>query len=204
LGVKEFAGLLEFLGPLDELAHPGDTLFVVIAAGFAAFVFPVGGNAFFGEAMHLLCADLNLEGLAAMQHGGVQGLVEIRARHGDVVLEAAGNRAPNVVDHAESGVTVAFVIGDNANGQKIVDLFEAAFLADDLAVQGIEAFYAGFKFGGNTGFDELALDGRLHLFKEALMNGRFVGDFLLQGEEGFRLEVAEGEIFQFAAHDTHA
>jgi len=46
-------------------------------------------------------------------------------------------------------------------------------------------------FGGNAGFDEPGLDGGLDFFEEFFVEGRLVANFFLQGEEGFRLEIAE-------------
>jgi len=87
----------------------------------------VRGNAFFRDAVHLLRADLHLKGLAAVEHGGMQGLVKIRPSDGDVILEASRDGAPDVVDHAKGGVTVALRIGNDAHGKQIVDLREADF-----------------------------------------------------------------------------
>src|SRR5262249_33460928 len=92
-GVQEVAWLLKLLGPLDKLSHPGDALVVVgRAARLAGLVLPVSGDAFLGEAVHVLGADLDLEGLAAMQDRGVQRLVEIGPGKGEIVLKAAGDR----------------------------------------------------------------------------------------------------------------
>ena len=41
------------------------------------FVLPVSGDALFGDAVHLLRADLHFERLSGMVHAGVQGLVEV-------------------------------------------------------------------------------------------------------------------------------
>src|SRR5215813_227209 len=132
--VQEFAGFLEFLRPLDELAHPDDALVVVTIDGLSVFVFPVGGNTFFRDAVHFLSADLHFKGLAAVNHRCVQRLIKIRTRHGDVVLETAGHGAPNVVNDAERGVATALRIGDNANGKKVVNLLESPALTDNFTV----------------------------------------------------------------------
>ena len=49
-------------------------------------------------------------------------------------------------------------------------------------MQRVQALHASFEFRGNTGFDELALDGVLHLFQEALVDRRLIGDLFLQGQ----------------------
>ena len=91
---EKFAGLLHFLHPLDQMAHPDDALVVGRDwTSVAALVFPVSGDALLGDAVHFLRADLNFEWLAGMNHAGVQRLVEVRPRHGDVVLEPTRDRA---------------------------------------------------------------------------------------------------------------
>src|SRR5215831_1095190 len=142
-GGEKFTRLLQFLGPLDQLPHPGDAL-VVVAGGLAVFVFPVGGDPFLRDAVHFLGADLDFKGLPGVDYRGVQGLIKVRPRHGDVILEPAGHGTPDVMDYAQGRVTVAFVVGDDANGQQVINLLEAALLALDLAVQRIQALYPGF------------------------------------------------------------
>src|SRR3984893_887481 len=133
---------LKFLGPFDELSHPGDALIVVFRPGLAALVFPVRGDTFLRDAVHFLRANLHLEGLSSVQHRGMQRLVEIRPGHGDVVLETPGNGSPDVVDHAKRRVTAALRVGDHAHGEQVVDLVEPGFLAQHLAVQRIQALHA--------------------------------------------------------------
>src|SRR5712692_9329357 len=128
---EKFSGLLELLGPFDELAHPGDALIVIFRRGLSRFVFPVRGNALLRDAVHFLRADLHLERLAAVEHGGMQRLIKIWSRNGDVVLEAARDGAPDVMDYAKRGVTVALGVRDDAHGEEIVDLAETDFLAHD-------------------------------------------------------------------------
>ena len=110
----------------------------------AAFlVFPVRGDAFLGDAVHLLGADLHFEvPPVRAHHRGMQRLVQVGPRNRDEVLDAAGNRAPLVVDHAERGVAVLHRIGDDAQGQQIVDLVERDLLALQLLVDRIGALDA--------------------------------------------------------------
>ena len=71
---QELAGLLHFLHPLDQLAHPHDTLVVGARTmpRLPVFVLPVRGNALLGDTVHLLRSDLHLERLAGVNHAGVQ------------------------------------------------------------------------------------------------------------------------------------
>ncbi len=203
-GGKKFAGLLQLLRPFDELAHPCDALVVISGSRFAALVFPVSGDAFLRDAMHFLRADLHFERLAAMQNSSVERLVEIWPRHGDVILEAARDRAPNMMHHAQRGVAASLRVRDHAHGKQIVHLLEAALLPLDFAVQRIEPLDARFQLRGNTAFDELRANRALDFLQEPLVNGAFFRDLFLESEKGFGLEKAEGQILKFAADDAHA
>ena len=72
-GGHELVGVGHLALPLHELAHPGEAGFVLGGDAVAGLVLPVGGDAFFGDAVHLFGADLHLELVAAgRDEGGVQ------------------------------------------------------------------------------------------------------------------------------------
>ena len=60
-GGKKLAWLLHLLRPLDELAHPGNALIVILCARLAGLVFPVRRHTFFRDAMHVLGANLHFK-----------------------------------------------------------------------------------------------------------------------------------------------
>ena len=92
------------------------------------------GDAFFRDAMHFLGSNLHFKRLPGMYHRGVQRLIQIGTRDGNVILKPAGDGTPNVVNYPKCGVTVPFGIGDDPDRQQIVDLFDAALLALQLPV----------------------------------------------------------------------
>ena len=139
-----------------------------------------------------------------MNHRRMQRLVEVRARHGDVILEAAGDGPPDLVDHAERGVTIFYRVGDHADGQQIVNLVEIALLVLNFQVNGIQALDARLHFGGNSVFDHFFTNGVLHFREERVEGVLLVGDLFLQFEERLGLEIAEGEVFELAADQAHS
>ena len=97
---------------------------------------PVGGHPVLGGVVHLHGPYLHLDGLAGMgDHGGVEGLVAVALGHRDVVLEAARDRLPEVMDHAQGGVAVLDRVHHHPHRHQVVDLLEllllAAHLVDD-------------------------------------------------------------------------
>src|SRR5450756_520395 len=81
--------------PVDELTQPGHVAGSVHRYALALghlLVLPVGGDAVLGPAVHLVGADLDLDGLAARpDHRRVQRLVHVELGHRDEVLEPAGD-----------------------------------------------------------------------------------------------------------------
>ena len=141
---EEFVGVRHLLLPLDELANPVEALFV--AGGDDAvfgLVFPVRGDALFSDAVHLFGADLHFELMAAFADDrGVEGLIAVGAGDGDEVLDAAGHGTPERVDQAEDGVTGGDVVGDDANGEQVVDLIERDLGALEFLEDGVVALDA--------------------------------------------------------------
>ena len=63
---------------IEQLAQPLEMLLVALGADAAFLVFPVRGNAFFREPMHLVGANLHLERETAIaNHRGVQRLIAV-------------------------------------------------------------------------------------------------------------------------------
>src|SRR5437899_6050944 len=103
-----------------------------------------------------------------------------------------------MMDNAERGVAVAVGIGNDADGQQIIDLVEAALLANDFPVQRVKALDARLKFRGDTVFHELGADGGLDVLEKSLVKRGLVAELLLQGKVGVGFQVTEGKILELA------
>ncbi len=89
--LEEILGAAAFLH-VDEVGQPLARAFVLAAFAFVDLVFPVRGDAGLGHAVHVLGADLHFDGDAVgPEQRGVQRLVAVDARDGDVILEAPGH-----------------------------------------------------------------------------------------------------------------
>src|SRR5215207_8524305 len=206
-GFEEVARVLHLLRPLDERAEPLERLVVVVRAAAPLLVFPVRGHALLGDAVHLLGADLYLEGLPLVaDDGGVERAVEVVARRGDPVLEAPRDGLPEGVDDAEGAVAVARLVGrDDARGDEVVDLVELDLLALELLPDGEEPLDAPLdRDEGDAGLAHLLLDALGHRLKERLVLGAAALQLLGQRPVLFGVEVFEGEVFQLGAQAPHA
>ncbi len=200
----EFRRLLHLLDPLDQLAHPQNALVVRVGNVLAVLVSPMRGDALLGDAVHFLRTDLHFKRLPGVDHCRMQRLVQVRPRHGDVILEPAGNGPPHLMNHSERGVAVADGVSNHAHGQQIVDLVDGAVLAEAFLVNGIQPLDTAVDFGGDAVFFKLFANRVLQFVQKSFKFLALGDDGFLQFLVSFRLEVTEGEVFEFSADQAHS
>src|SRR5579883_1482875 len=202
---QEVARILHVALPLHQLAKPGDALILESRTFAAFFVFPVRGDALFRDAVHLFCSNLNLEGHAARSNNRcMQRLVKIGPRHRDEILDAARHRMPFVVNHTECRVAVFHRVGNDANGDNVVDLIERDLLAFEFQVDRIGALHAAFDARRDVLARQPLLDLALHLFQPVLIFLTLGFDFANKVGGRFRMQSLEREVFQLAANLAHS
>ena len=87
-------------------------------------------DAQFGVLVHVAGADLDLQRLVVRSdHRGVDRAVLIVLGRGDVVVELAGQIAPQAVHHAERRVAVGDRLDHDAHRAHVVELLEGELLA---------------------------------------------------------------------------
>ena len=154
----------------EKAAHP----FVVVLTGIAGdalLILPVRGNAVFGDLVHLLGADLHLEGdTVRADDRGVERLVHVRLGCADIVLEAAEDRAVQVVNDAEHVVAVRHGVDDDAEREEVEHLVHRLILRIHLAVDAVGVLHAPVDPEiGNVLLFEARFDLRLHALHEGLV-----------------------------------
>ena len=98
----------------------------------------MGGHAVLGDLVHLLGADLHLEGQAVRADDrGVEGLISVGLWSADIVLEAAQNGLVEIMDDTQNVVAVPHRVHDHPEGEQVEDLVEGLVLAEHLAVDGV-------------------------------------------------------------------
>jgi hypothetical protein len=141
---QQVAGIVRHALVFQQLAHPCEArVQLILPAGQALLVFPVGGDAVLGHLVHLARADLHLKGDALVADDRrVQALVAVGLRRGDIVLEAVGQRMIQVVDQAEGRIALGHRVQHDAHRVHIVDLVERLVLHVHLAVNAVHALDA--------------------------------------------------------------
>ena len=133
--LEELRGVGDVALPLEQLAQPGELRVVGGICLRAILIAPVRSDSNLGDLMHGPSANLHLERTPIeCNDSGVQALIEIVLRHGDVVVKLIWNRSPDAVDRTERGVAVAQVLHDHTDGIDVINLREVAGAARHLLV----------------------------------------------------------------------
>ena len=196
--LDELRGIADVPLPVHELAEPGE-LGVVFAIGLRPLLVPpVRGDPDFGNLVHRLRPDLDLERLSVQRdHGGVKRLVEVVLGNRDVVVELARDRAPQRMDDAEGGVAVPQILDQDADRIDIVDLAELGALALHLLPDAVDVLRATLEIDRDPGLPESGLQ-----FGDRPLDVAFAAlasrvEELGQLPEALRFEDLEGEVLEF-------
>ena len=147
--------------------------------------------------MHLARADLHLERLALRpDHRGVQRPVVVRLRLGDVVVELARQRRPQLVDDAEHRVAIAHVVDEHAHRADVVERLDAAALAAHLAPDAEDVLRPAADLGVDAHGAKLALERGDHLVDVALAVEPPAVEELRDLLVGLRLGGAQREVLE--------
>ena len=147
--------------------------------------------------MHLIGTDLDLKGLAvAADQRRVERLVHIGLRHGDIVLEASGDRLIHFMDHAQGRIAVLYRINDNPHRENIIDLIQRFMLIQHFLINTEEVLHPAFHFAFDLRVLHVAADFRFDLINEVFPGLAGQGDGLLQILIDLRLQIAERQVVQ--------
>ena len=140
--VEKLLRILAVLQDVHQLLHP----VVVIANRLlsrdrAALVSPVRRHAQLGAVVHVHGPDLDLDRLTfGADDDGVDGLIAVGLRRGDVVLVAPHPMGIGRVQRAQRGVTIANVFNDDTEGHDIGQLAQIEVLGLHLLPDRVRRF----------------------------------------------------------------
>ena len=199
--IHEFSVVRHVSLPFQNLAKPYQLLllldFDLLAVG-GLFIFPVGRDTVLCRLMHIEGTDLYFKRLAgASDQSRMQGLIHICLRHGNIVLEAAGNGLVIRVDHTQCSITVLHGIDNDSNREQIIDLIQRLILVLHLLVNAEEMLDSSVDLGLDAGISDVSV----HLFDNAsdvfltgaLSHGNLVHQIIVH----FRLQIFQRKVIQF-------
>ena len=200
-----FAALRHVFAPVQQLAQPGDFLFVGRIALAAFFIAPVRRHTEFVEFVHFVGADLHFDAFVFRSHNhGVQAFVAVAFRVSDIVVELARNRLPQAVDDAEHGIAFGHGIDQHAHGADVVQAVKIQLFLHHFAVNGIDVLGAA----GHVAFDAGLADGGFQLHQKAFdIFQPLIAFFVEQAGDAavfFGIVVAEAQIFELPFELPHA
>ena len=199
-GFKVFLGVAEFLLETHHLPQPVHLLVHGAARRRALAVFlvlPMSRDTELRHLMHMEGANLNFQRIAARHHRGMQRLIAIGFRHGNIILEPARNRLPHGMDNAQYPVAVTHGFHQYADSRQIIDFADILFVAQHFLVNAVKMLGTPLDF---------RLDARLADFLLNLLNSRInkrlpfltlLLDILDQIIVFFRFQIAQAEVLQF-------
>jgi len=165
----------------------------------AILVEPVRRDARFRHRMHGRGANLELHRRTQRaDQCRVQRLVAIRLRNRDVVLEAAGHRLVQLVQHAERPVTILQRLHDDAEAEDVVHLSEAGVFLLHLAVDGEHRFLAATERDAHLRVGEGLRHITLHAGHDVASVASRAAHGLVEGGMAPRRQVAERQLLQLA------
>jgi hypothetical protein len=194
-------GVGHFITPGQQLAQPGD-LFVVAVFGpglAALLVAPVRSNTQFRVAMHLASTDLHFERAPiGAVHGRMQRAVVIAFRVRNVIVELLGNRRPDVVHDAQSGIAGLHIVDDDPYGTNIVDFGKRHVLLAHLVPDAVDVFWPAVDLGvGHAGAQQFGPQPFAGFGDELLALGSLLVEMLRNLLVDRRMQKAEREVLEF-------
>src|SRR6185437_11785969 len=187
---------------LDEARQPfACTLLLHRVRIAAALVLPVGRDAGLRDAMHVLGADLRLDGYAVgTEERRMQRLVAVDPRDGDVVLEAPRHGLEYRVHDAERAIAGVRLVDDDAQAIDIDDLRQRRALARHLLVDAVEVLLARLDARRHLALDEGTGELLLDLLQEFLLVAARLAQRTRQHLVAVRVERLEAEVLELELH----
>src|SRR5262245_35799950 len=131
--LKEFLGPRRVLEDVQQLPQPAILPSIDGPLG-PLLVTPVGGDAQFGDLMHIAGADLELDALFfRSDHSRMQRLIAVRLGRTDVVLETTRNHGIGAVKDAQRAIAVGEAVDHSPKSHDVRQLLKRYVLALHLA-----------------------------------------------------------------------
>ena len=111
---------------------------LLLRAGLAFLVGPVGSDTSLSDLIHLFGTDLYfIDPAIRSDDRRMQGLIQVHLRHGDIIFQPARDRPVYGVDVAQDLITVGLGLRNDADRQKVEDLIKTLVFGDHLFIDRI-------------------------------------------------------------------
>ena len=130
----------------------------------------------------------------------MQGLVHVRLRHGDIVLETPGDRLIHLMDDAQGCVAVLDRLHDNPDCEQVINLIQGLVLVHHFFVNTEKMLHPPVHMGLDPRVLHMLLDLGHDLLHKGLPIALLLRDLLLQIVIDLRLQVFQRQIVQLVLH----
>ena len=163
----------------------------------AGLVHPVRRDAGFRHPVHLLGADLDLDGGAERsEQRRMQGLVAVRLRERDVVLEPPRHRLVQAVRHPQDAIAVVGLPDDDPESVDVEHVPERQALGAHLPVQAVEILLPALDPALDAFLAQAPFHRRLDPAHDPLAVPARLPDLRAEDPVAARVEGAEAEVLQ--------
>ncbi len=155
--------------------------------------------------MHLLGADLHFDGHAVgPEQGGVQGLIAVHARYGDVVLEPAGHGLVDAVDQSQGPVAGVGAVDDDAKAVHVDHFVQRDFLVLHLAIDAVQMLLPTLDAADDVGLLQGCLEGLGDLADEFLLIAAGPLQFPFEHLVAVGVQRPEAQVLELELHRVQA
>ncbi len=131
-------------------------------------------------------------------HGRMQRAVVIAFRVRNVIVELLGNRRPDVVHDAQSGIAVLHFVDDDAQRAHVIDFGKLDILLAHLVPDAVDVFWPAVDLGvGHAGAQQFGPQPFAGFGDELLALGSLLVEMLRNLLVDRRMQKAKGEILEF-------
>ena len=157
----------------------------------------MGGDAHFGDMVHFIGPNLDFQRFPLdTDHRRVQGLVHVRFRYGNEILEPVGNRFPQGMDHAQRAIALLERVNQNPHGRQVVNLAELFVIPLHFAKNAVKMFRTAVDLGLDADFAQLLPQNHNRFLDDGFPLLALLPDLVHQLVVFFRLQIPERQILQ--------
>ena len=198
------SGFLELSNP-EKISWEMLNLASFVIFGKLLFIIvETSGETTFGVFVHFMGSNLELNNAFVLSNnGGVERLITVLLRHGDIIFDAARHWHIEGMNDAERKIAVGDIIDDNTEGGKVVDFAHVLIVFSEFFVEGIDGFdstrYLEFNFFAAESF------GNFFLY---FLHGFFGGNIVFFDSVGkltvaLRIDIRKSNIGHFDTKTAH-
>ena len=146
--LHEFLAIFQFVLPLDDAPEPGEHLVFLRVEDRALFIFPVRGNPFFSDLVHVVGPDLDFNFFTVRPYDlCVERLIHIPLGQRDIIAEFTRYGFEERMNETKRLITVFNVNHDDPESDDVINIIYVESFLYHFAVDAVQLFCPPGNFG---------------------------------------------------------